>query len=55
MHFHATKSSILTKMGKFLLNHQNFAKFSAPSTPVSFTLASDSHFSAPLAPKSVSL
>ena len=33
MHFRAIKSSILTKMGEFLLNHPNFQKISAPAAP----------------------
>ena len=33
MHFRAIKSSILTKMDKFLLNHLNFLKISAPAAP----------------------
>ena len=33
VHFGAVKSSILTKMGEFLLNHPNFQKISAPAAP----------------------
>ena len=33
MHFRAIKSSILTKMDEFLLNHPNFLKISAPAAP----------------------
>ena len=38
IHFHVIKSSIFTKMGKLVLNDQNFSKISAPVAPKKVSL-----------------